>query len=316
MNHAPKTKAATAGSTPRSAPRKRRLWLAAGLAVLSLGAWLAWNAQTEPVIAQASPAAKPGWGAGGNPFEKGSASEQTPLLLPQATPLASSAEALGIDSSSLTGTQADGDWSVDAQGRLVPHRSLRRRFDYYLSLIGERDLAAISVHVQAQTRAQLGAPASAAVMDIWSRYTALQQHAWKTRVDPQQPASWAQALQERRWVRRERLGPAWAQAFYGEEERALEQTIAQVNSGLPAAAQESALNTAPTPLPDAPQRLSQADAEWAGWERRLSSAREQISALQSAPQLSPLQREQAVDRLLNEQFDERERMRVRALLQL
>jgi lipase chaperone LimK len=303
--HAPATQA-----VPRRRGLRLGAWLA--LAVLIL-VWLWRTVAPEPVVADRRPVAEQAWGGGGNPFGQSAGEAAATQPKPESRATTPTPDLLSLQSSSLSGTQADGDWSVDAQGRLVPHHSLRRRFDYYLTLIGERDLAGISAHVQQEARAQLSPEAATAVMNLWARYVGLQQHTWKTRVDPLEPATWPQALQERRTVRRERLGAAWAEAFYGQEERTLEQTLASINSGQPLPAEPSI--QAP-PHPEAPQRLAQQEADWARWERRLASAREQIATLQSAPHLSPLQRQQAIEQLLNEQFEAGERARVRALLKL
>jgi lipase chaperone LimK len=63
-------------------------------------------------------------------------------------------------------------------------------------------------------------------------------------------------------------------------------------------------------------RVQQADAAWADWQRRLADAKQRIAALQAAPELSALQRSEAIERLIAQQFDASEAVRARALLHL
>ena len=63
--------------------------------------------------------------------------------VPPAGVAAPTAAGFAMDSSSLRGTEADGGVSLDASGNVVLDLRLRRLFDYYLSLIGERDRAQI-----------------------------------------------------------------------------------------------------------------------------------------------------------------------------
>lgn len=134
--------------------------------------------------------------------------------------------------SSLAGTEPDGDWGhVDGAGTWHPTPGLRRRFDHYLSLQGELPLEAIAAGVAALAEAELGTPSQARVMATWADYLAVESHAWTRQADPRRPESFEPALDERRRVRRERLGLETAEAFYREEEAALERVIARVNAG-------------------------------------------------------------------------------------
>jgi lipase chaperone LimK len=152
---------------------------------------------------------------------------------------------------------------------------------------------------------------------VWQRYLRLQQYRWQSQVELQNPQTWAAALFERRTVRREILGAAWAHAFYGEEERALEAEIAALNAGvLPGKTVVKATDPVQLALPDAAQRVAAVDAEWQAWEGRLSAARTQVGDIARARHLSEPQRQQAINDYINANFDERERLRVRALLRL
>jgi lipase chaperone LimK len=214
---------------------------------------------------------------------------------------------------SLSGTEADGDWAVDANGELQPSINLRRRFDYYLTLQGETPLEQVATHLRTQVQAAHGAKAAQQVMDLWARYLRLQQHAWAMQVDLQRPDTWAAALAERSAVRRQLLGLAWAEAFYRAEEDELRALITQTQDG-----QTAGNSAAPgaVPVPDAAQREAQVEAQWQQWSQRIDAARSQVQQLRQAPELSEMQRNAAIDAYLGQQFSGSELVRARALLQI
>lgn len=226
---------------------------------------------------------------------------------------------LNLQESSLADTQADGTWSIGPSGQAQPSLALRRRFDYFLLLQGERDIAALTADIQRQVSAAHGQIAAQQVMALWRSYLQLQQHRWTTQVDMQRPSTWSSALTERSMKRRELLGIAWAEAFYRDEENDLRKQIAKSNGQ----ANGQDLNTAsaaernlPTALPDAPQRQAEVDAEWQQWSQRLEAARSHIAKLQQAPELSEPQRADAVAAYVTSQFSGSELLRVKALLKL
>jgi lipase chaperone LimK len=233
---------------------------------------------------------------------------------------------LNLKASSLADTQADGSWSMGANGQTQPSLALRRRFDYFLLLQGERDIAALTAEIQRQVSAAHGQIAAQQVMALWTSYLQLQQQRWTTQVDMQRPSTLSAALTERSMKRRELLGIAWADAFYRDEEGDLRQLIArfngqvngqingQVNGQDPATA--TAERNLPTALPDAPQRQAEVDAEWRQWSQRLEAARSHIAKLKQAPELSEPQRADAVAAYVTSQFNGSELLRVKALLKL
>ncbi len=218
-----------------------------------------------------------------------------------------------LPTGSLAGTEPDGDWGpVDAQGRLLPSHALRRRLDHHLSRVGELPLSDLRAGVEHQALTERGAGVAQQVMAVFDRYTALQQHAWTTSANPQQPGTWRAALQERQTVRRAHLGAAWAQAFYAEEEAVLAQWIAHHDSGLP-----RPIDPTPSPPlhPQAAAREAALQAQWQAWEARLSATRQVLDRLTQAPELSAPQRAQAREAELQRAFpDPREQLRARALL--
>lgn len=124
--------------------------------------------------------------------------------------------AFAIDASSLRGTEVDGGVSFDANGRVVPGPDLRRLFDYYLSLIGERDPSQIRRLLADHLLGRYGANHAQSVLSLFDRYLAYQQRLAETKIgdtaDPPERLANAMAL------RRELLGDEMATAFFAEEE--------------------------------------------------------------------------------------------------
>jgi lipase chaperone LimK len=226
---------------------------------------------------------------------------------------------LNLQASSLADTQADGSWSIGPNGQAQPSLALRRRFDYFLLLQGERDIAALTADIQRQVSAAHGQIAAQQVMALWSSYLQLQQHRWTTQIDMQRHRSWASALTERSMKRRELLGIAWADAFYRDEENDLRQLIATSNGQAHSqdlSTSATADRNLPSALPDAPQRQAEVDAEWQQWSKRLEAARSHIAKLQQAPELSEPQRVDAVAAYVTSQFSGSELLRAKALLKM
>jgi lipase chaperone LimK len=235
------------------------------------------------------------------------------------------------EQSSLRGTELDGGWALDAQGRLQPSLALRRRFDHLLLLRdGEASIDTLTRAIQQEVQTAAGPAAVAQVLDLWQRYLGLLDRRFATRVDLARPETWGPALAERQRARRDLLGLAWAQAFYAEEEAELQALINQ-QAGTPARGDTLLAAAAPasgvTVLgPQGParaalnaeqrERLDAVDAEQARWAERLALARREIEALRHAAHLSALQRREAVDVWLAQHFDAREQLRIRGLLEL
>lgn len=230
---------------------------------------------------------------------------------------------------SLRGTVPDGDWGVDPSGALRPSVALRRRFDYYLGALGEASVDELGALMLADATRDVGAEAAGRVREIWLRYVQLQQQRYEHQVQLGDRSSWEPALAERQLARRRILGPEWAEAFYRDEEEALRREMAATASAPEPAAQSLLLGGAPGTDPDvlhqqrvaqfgpeAAQRLRDEDAEWARWQQRVAQAYREVEALRRAPELSNPQREAAVAAYLERHFDERERLRVQALLGL
>lgn len=71
---------------------------------------------------------------------------------------------------SFSGTQVDGQFSLDAAGNLLITRDIVQIFDYFLSAIGEDTLAVSVARIEAYVRAQLPPPAEAQALQLLSQY--------------------------------------------------------------------------------------------------------------------------------------------------
>lgn len=274
---------------------------ALAIAVAVAAGCVAWQPR-EPAIAPASvPGAPPGVRGPEAP------AAQAPAVVAGVTP----APAAAVLPPSLQGTEADGAWRADAQGRLVIDRALRRRLDYWLSTVGEWTPEVIGQRLLAAAERELPPSALPDLRSVWDRYLALQRHPWQRVVLPADPSSWRPALEERQSVRRLHLGRAAAEAFYGDEEQRLWRDILALEAGQ---AKDGEAVAAVPEHPQAAQRVAQVEADWARWEARLAEARSEWARLQATTALSAPQRESAWSDWLGPRFDAREQLRVRALV--
>ena len=246
-------------------------------------------------------------------------------------PLASTLYSQG----SLKGAEPDGVLAADASGRLLVSMSVRRRFDHLLSASGELTPAEITGLLQSQAFAELPGTAVGELMDLWQQYLALLSQRFEHGVDAAGEASVSAALEERSRVRRQLLGPAWADAFFGAEERALRERLSITLSELkpasdgalaapiPRIAQRPTPGIDPHALyrsraaalgPRVAERLGELDREESAWDRRLALARSHINGLEHDSATPLPARRLAIDQYLAEHFNGHELIRARALL--
>lgn len=233
---------------------------------------------------------------------------------------------------SLREASLDGDWGRWDGRELTPGLALRQRFDQLLTTIGEASPEELRSLVAWLAERDLGAAGAQAVLAVWDRYLTLQKHPFREGLDLSQPQRWSQVLQEHQRVRRDILGAAWADAFYREDEAALQQRFGQMHEGqtpMPEAP-PSWIEPAPSGVTpeqwhsqradalgwEAAQRLREEELSQAEWESRLTQARAEIARLTQAPELSSTQRAQRIQRWVDEHFQRTERLRANALLGL
>lgn len=305
--------------------------LALTLGATAVAAALAWGLLREaPDGSTPAPAAAPVGRAEGFSLMGAAPSPLRTLGPALARSVADVDHALFVDGS-LREASLDGDWGVDAQGRLQPSLALRRRFDQLLTTLGEVNLDELTGWLLDRTLRDVGPQASAEIMAVWERYIALHEQRYTAVVRLDDPHTWAQALAERQRVRREILGPVWAEAFYRDEEEAMQRRIEQgrPTGSSPPEAPDRLLRPDPQLGADelhrrriaqfgaeAAERLRAEDDAEAHWQARLAQAREQVQALQQAAHLSDPQRRDAIEGWIASHFDEREQLRVKALLGL
>jgi lipase chaperone LimK len=185
---------------------KRRLLFAVAVAAL-LAAGLYWRREAPPLrlaetAAVAPPAAVP-------------AANRESVATPRQPQSPTAATAPREDS--LRGTAVDGAVNLDAQGRLLRDRELRRLFDYFLARLGERSPAQIRADLLQWLAAQpqLDAALRAEVAQLFDRYVELQRAAAALGRSNDLQSD----LQRLRELRRRELGDELAEAWFGEEER-------------------------------------------------------------------------------------------------
>lgn len=229
---------------------------------------------------------------------------------------------------SLRGAELDGGWGLWDGKYLTPSRELRRRFDQLLTTVGETEPEELRALVAWLAERDLGSQGAQEVLAVWDRYLKLQHHAFNEPMDLTRPERWGRVLQEHQLARRDALGPAWADAFYRDEETAFRQRIDQGPTGRtpepewtaapPAGVSPEAWQQqrAAALGQEAAARLAAEEQAQAQWQQRLNEARQAVERLSTAPELSAVQRQEAAQTWLNEHFQGTDRLRASALLGL
>ncbi len=121
-----------------------------------------------------------------------------------------------LEQSSLRGTEVDGGVLLNADGQVQLDTGMRRLFDYYLSLIGERDLIQIRVLLKDHLLGKYSPANVDVVLQYFDRYTdylhALTNLKIGSIVKPED------RLQEVTALRKKMLGDELATAFFTDEE--------------------------------------------------------------------------------------------------
>lgn len=311
-----------------STSRSRWIWGGLSAVVIVGGVWLG------PRLIQADGggvtlAGRHGWSllGAGNEVESGNRPAASGNVIARSL---SSIRAAVFGDALLSQTQAAGDWGIDAQGHLHPDLVLRKRFEHYLLALGTATPAELRALIDDEARKAHGEKAAADIMAIYDKYWALRSHQPSQRLALNDRETWAPAFQELRAMRRQYLGPQWAEAFYKEEEDEFLRFVAQADGK---AGPDKADMNMPVPQMGpgkdaaavhaeraalygeaAAQRLAQADAEWADWERRVAGAKAEYQRVQNSPELSDVQRQQAMDQYIQSHFPPDERLRARGLI--
>lgn len=196
---------------------KRRLAAGAAAAAVLFGLLLLARRQPEP---SSLPAVMPA-----APVVAGEAAARRDAVTSKAAERQPQAAAVAR-ADSLRGTDVDGGVRIDAQGRVVRDRELRRLFDYFLARLGERSPERIREDLLQwlQQQPQLDAAARADVIALYDRYVELQRASAALGNSGDLSAD----LQRLRALRERELGRELAQAWFGEEQDYAAQTLARL----------------------------------------------------------------------------------------
>ncbi len=190
---------------------------------------------------------------------------------------------------------------------LAPSVEVRRRFDWYAQALASAatadrlDIDEIEVLLVQDAEASCGAGAAQEVRTLWRGYTAIAVRGESRSADLRTRAERLKAAQQTQ------LGPQWAEAFFGEDHRALEARLA--GAGTAPGRSEEAQSSA---QPEARAALAELQSRWADFDRRLAEAGREWQALAAQGGATPAQ----ADALLNRWFSADERLRASALLNL
>lgn len=222
------------------------------------------------------------------------------------------------------------EWSVQ-DGLLRPTSLLRERFDRMRKGRTAADDQKLRAQVLREAQAAHGADLARQIIGLWDLYIGIEHYPWETRLDLQDRSTWQPASDERQTVQARRLGYAWAQAFYGDENRFLQQLLDTTPDSAaailvaerpasPAGAGASASATAPLGTlrqqrlqmlgPEVTAVLERAAIERTQRELRLIAARDEWKRLKANPALSDERRETAMRAWISSNFRSEDSARV------
>ncbi|MGK9063984.1 lipase secretion chaperone [Stutzerimonas chloritidismutans] len=130
-------------------------------------------------------------------------------------------EKVGRLPASFIQTQLDGSLQVDTAGNLVVDQSLRQRFDYFLSAIGEEPLETSVGRLRRHLETQLMQPARSQALDLLGRYLDYKRRLLQLEsAHPVQPdlAALHARLEAAERLRRELFSEQAHRAFFADEE--------------------------------------------------------------------------------------------------
>ncbi len=232
---------------------------------------------------------------------------------------------------SFAGTEPSGEWCVAMDQKLRPCEGLRSRFEYYILGIGEVTIQEIRLLIEDEARRTHGEKLAGEIMLIFDRYWKVRTYEWRNKFIQSDRSTWMPVFEEQKAVRRQILGADWAQAFFADDESHFQAYYQQLESGKapPPHPGEPVPQMEPGKDPEAVRdervarygeeaatRLDAVDAQWADWERRLAAARNEWDRLQGLSNLSEPQKKDEMDRYVRSNFQDKDQIRVRALLKL
>ncbi|KPF68731.1 hypothetical protein IP84_08895 [beta proteobacterium AAP99] len=284
---------------------RRRTSVALVICAVAVVVLALWWGQEQRTPGSESANARAG-GAASTPSE--------PVSLAAAWPLPASAHDLPalrarLASGPLAHSTPDGSLPCAAEG-LAPSIEVRRRFDWYSQALAARsapdrlDAADIEALLAEDAQRACGERAAQQIRLLWRGYTAIAADSGARNADLRARAAALRAAQQAQ------LGPLWADAFFGDDHRALEARLGgAVAAG---AAAGSAAPASPSASAQASAAVAELQARWADFDRRIAEAGREWQALAAQGAATPAQ----ADALLNRWFSADERVRASALLNL
>lgn len=202
----------------------------------------------------------------------------------------------------LAGVEPDGSWVCAADGGLRPDRRIRERMDWYGNQLGPMSADELALVLSAEAAEACGPKAGQDASQVWRAY----QDAMVAvaGVVPADRAALEQSARAAAAARRRGMGPSWAEAFFGDDERLLAAQLAGQGSR----------EVEPLPLPDAAARSAAVDASWASWRQRIEDAQQAVNQLRNDPSLNAEARAGKFHELIEQRFAETERLRAEGLL--
>lgn len=250
-----------------------------------------------------------------------------------------------VEAPSLRDTELDGALRMDAQGRLLQDRELRRLFDHLLAGLGEISLDALRARLRAHASGIGGKPLADQAMAAFDQY--LDYLRRESELALPFGADLAARLEALMALRRDAFGDELAEALFGEEERYALDALTRLEGGdgladapeaerwqaerfdatehlhaLQQSEQFEQLDLSPQQRfeernalygADAAERLALLDAERAQWQQRLDEWHALRDAILNNATLDGGARERELQALREHLFDDAEQRRVQAL---
>ena len=183
---------------------------------------------------------------------------------------------LGEEPASWRGTVPDGALREDERGNLIVSEDVRRRFDYFLSALGEEELNVLRGRVAAHLRGALSERAARQAWDLFERYIGYRSALRELDEHDGSVAGMRQSLEERRALRDQWFSATTREAFFGFRDRyadfALQRRELLENDRLDPAEKQARLRALEAELPNDMRemiRASRRPAEVAEAVRRL-----------------------------------------------
>ena len=214
---------------------------------------------------------------------------------------------LGGEPASWRGTVPDGALREDERGNLIVSEDVRRRFDYFLSALGEEELNVLRGRVAAHLRGALSERAARQAWDLFERYIGYRSALRELDEHDGSVAGMRQSLEERRALRDQWFSATTREAFFGFRDRyadfALQRRELLENDRLDPAEKQARLRALEAELPNDMREMIRASRrpadvaeavrrlrEQGASEARIYQYREQRLGAEAAERLDDLDR--------------------------